>query len=173
MIVGIDIGSSTSPMAVAVLDEGEVVETLTLKQKAKVPFPEFLALVYGFIVGVVSRIQPSLVTVEETYFHGIQYVKNGVKRTMPLKSANQRHQRLIGTIMVACQMSSRTAKVLYVAPTSIKKRITGSGKADKIQVAKALKAKVSNPELITELIEDKRWDETDAIAIALSGLFDI
>ena len=92
---------------------------------------------------------------------------------MPLKSANQRHQRLIGTVVCGLVHSVRNMEIVMIAPTSIKKRVGGSGKSDKIQVAKGASSIVSNGDMVIDLIGEKRFDETDAIAIALAGFMEV
>lgn len=56
--------------------------------------------------------------------------------------------------------------------TTIKKVVGGTGRADKEQVAQGiLKLLPKEREYIQELIDRKLWDQTDAIAIALTGYY--
>lgn len=61
------------------------------------------------------------------------------------------------------------ADIREVQNTTVKKYAGNSGKADKLQIAEALKEKLpASKELLQELIDNGRWDEVDAIGIAWS-----
>lgn len=81
-------------------------------------------------------------------------------------------QRLIGAYI---SRVPDEAEVIEIANTKIKQFIGGTGKAEKEDVAEGVINWFANKNkysvaYVERLLEQKRWDEVDAIAIAISGV---
>lgn len=83
--------------------------------------------------------------VEETYFRG---------------AFNKIHQRMLGIL------DYEIGLIDTIAPKSVKKQVTGSGNADKKQMAKSVRQKLSKEE--KKLVNFKDEDMVDAVAIGLA-----
>lgn len=75
-------------------------------------------------------------------------------------------QRLVGAIML---ITPNEIPVDFAHNLQTKMFITGSGKAEKHEVAEGLKKFFPKSRLLIDLIDSKRYDALDAIAIALAG----
>jgi Holliday junction resolvasome RuvABC endonuclease subunit len=85
--------------------------------------------------------------------------------------SGQSLQRLIGALMAASPDSS---KIVEVANTVVKQVIGGSGRSEKEELANGLhayfiKKNKSSAEQVLELKFAQKWDELDALAIAVAG----
>ncbi len=162
---GIDTGSSTSKFVIAVLDDNRIVALIPFKQGKEESFSHYLGTVYHKMTDAMAAHCPEKVFVEETYYHG----KKIGGKFVPLMSANKRHQRIMGVLMLAVDYYSENMESGFIAPTSVKLGVAGSGKAEKTAVANALLTIVDNPGIIQQLIKEEEFDETDAIAVGIAG----
>lgn len=129
-ILGIDPGLQVtgygvlevSPVKVRVLEAG-VVRSAT-GSRAKTDMAERLALLYTGIVEVIEQFRPSAAAVEQLYAH----------YEHPRTAILMGHAR--GVILLACGL--REVPVTSYNATAIKKRITGSGHATKVQMQHAM-----------------------------------
>jgi len=147
MIISVDPGMSTSGSGITVYNEKTktvVFSKYLPPSKGKAQDTLFVRL--KEIVRTVEdqlRSHPgAIVVVEETFYQGL---------------ANRLHQRMIGVLMYHFDIQT-------LAPTSIKKYVTGSGRADKKEVADACRA------LVDEdcKIDWENVDITDSIGIAVA-----
>lgn len=99
---------------------------------------------------IISKYNPNVLAIEETFVNNnpISSLKLGVVRG----------------IFFSCAMCN-SLKIAEFKPNEIKKAITGNGKADKQQVAYMIK-------MLLPKINPKTSDESDAIAIALTCVFE-
>jgi hypothetical protein len=79
-------------------------------------------------------------------------------------TANINMQRMLGVFEWLTGGRAR-----FINPSAVK-RWMGGGKLEKQEVAKATLAHLSEPEkkIVEELILESRWNETDAVAVALA-----
>lgn len=117
-----------------------------LKGKSAAPRVEQrLAILDEFIENAMVMFAPQMVVIEEGFARG--------------RNATKALDQARGVLMAIA--STFGAEVMMFAPTSVKKAVTGSGKADKKEVAEAaslyLKADLSR---LSE-------DETDAVAVGI------
>lgn len=88
---------------------------------------------------------------------------------MLLGRNNNGMQRLLGMIEYICHINMIPLEMIH--PMTVKKRM-GAASGAKIDLALAVGQFLpeADQELLAELINEERWDETDAIAIGLCGL---
>jgi len=153
---GVDIGTSTSPSAIGIIkieEERCFIECVYPIQPIKYYNKKITRKIIAFVIKVICKQYDDIfITIEEAFLQG---------------KANKSHLMALGAIEDVVDID------LFIAPTSVKKRVTGSGKAEKDELAKKLleypfDRKSKN--IIKKLIKNERWDETDSLAIALCGL---
>ena len=151
--VGFDL--SISSTGVAVIDEGGfIVETLAIKTKPddyRSPggFSDRLVFITDMLMSVLHEYRPAKLAIEAMPFGGVGY---GV----------QDRAQLLG--VVRYRLSTETPEhkdCLYVAPKSLKKKVTGSGNADK----KAMKVAIDT--LFNYDLGLETSDEYDALGLCL------
>ena len=149
-ILGIDIGSKTSRTAFALVIDTwiESINDL-LPQTSKESFNTYLNRLYTTTLVTIKNTKPDFVVIEEAFLQG---------------KANKRFNRAMGVI----QLAIGDIPILFLAPLSIKKLVTGTGKATKQEVAVALKT-LFKGELLPSLIREELWDSIDAIATSVAG----
>lgn len=146
--LGIDPGSYT---AIATLEDSKVVSMDVINLgKYKV---NKVNVYYDWLKVVVDKYAPSVVYCEEPF----------IKFLSAAKSMNKQ----LAIIELVCQQAKIPYK--FINPSVVKKTLTGSGKAEKDVLAGVVSTLVDNPEVVAKLIEDEKFDETDAIAISLAG----
>lgn len=153
IVIGIDPGTKTSPTAFAVLNEKTVLASVQVAYTKGAKSGKLLHDVEQQLILLLETYPVDLVTSEEPFLQGL---------------ANKSMNRLLGVIEKCCW--EQNVELRYISPMSVKKEIGGTGKADKLDLAKAVKRMVSDPDKIDKMIEDEDWDKTDSIAIALTGL---
>lgn len=90
-----------------------------------------------------------------------------IESTVMMGKGGESLQRAIGAMLV---LSPSHREVHHVSNMQIKAFVGGTGKADKREVAEGLKKYFPNCDTIFNLIASSRWDSTDAIAIAVTGM---
>lgn len=151
IILGIDPGTHRlgyAILSVTHLTQLQVLDYGTKELKSNSSFHEALLFVNKSIQSLIRKYSPNLVCVEELFFQ-----KN-------LKTASKVLQ-VKGVILLNCL--EKKIPVVELTATQVKKGISGSGKADKKQIKRAI-------ELIFKLPKQKGLDDSfDAIAIAFVG----
>lgn len=154
-IIGIDPGSQHSGIAYIVgkslypfsPKDFKVIDVFTLSSKEKTPLNKRLSMFHTAVYELLQEFKPNLCALETCFL--------GKNPQSALKLGMVR-----GAIISAIY---RLDIPLYeIAPTKIKKIVTGSGRAKKDEVALALKR------LLSFELGDLSHDASDALAIALS-----
>lgn len=147
LILGIDPGTGkSSPTGIAVVEV----------------FKDKLHLIHtGSVAGTLHEIVDHVATFPHEQLRLETFVMQG--------KAGQLLNRLNGAILYALRRDESS----LIHTMTVKKRIGGTGKADKKQVAKGILKfnwieDAKNE--IRSLIREEKWDQTDAIAIALCAL---
>ena len=152
IIIGIDPGSLNFGYSV-LLQEGGQIRSLdfgVVKPRASAPLPERLFHIFETMEKVFSRNPPSLVSIEEVFYH-----KN-IRSAVILAQS-----RAIGLILA----SRSGAEVSEYSARKIKLSVTGTGSASKEAVQRMICK-------ILHLEEGMRLDASDALATGLCAHFD-
>jgi len=152
-VLAIDPG--TKHMGVALLDNGAIVYCgVKVVENRRSPH-EILRECRRIILRLVTDYQPQVLVVEKTFF-----AKN---RNSALLNVLGDEIKNIG--------KRKGLQVLSFAPSTMKKRICGNGRASKEEVAKVIVSRF--PELKVFLTQDRKWKERfhqnmfDAVALGL------
>ena len=148
--LGIDPGAHS---AVAIMSDNKIVDVISINT-SKIKGTGAKLSHYADQLGILIRYhKPGMIYCEEPY--------------IKFRNASKSMNKLLGCI----ELTAHEFNVLvsFINPSVVKKTITGNGRCDKDILAKALLDIVDNPIVVQQLIDNKMWDETDSIAIALSG----
>ena len=152
-ILAIDPG--TRAMGVALLEEDKLVyHAVKTIKKGKTPH-ETLAEGRKTILRLIDDFQPDVLAVEKTFF------------------ANNRNAAILNVFAdeIKAIGKKKGLEVYGFAPSTVKKFITGNGRASKLEVAKIVIAQY--PELKVYLNQDRKWKENyhlnmfDAVALGI------
>ena len=145
-IIGVDPGSLATGWAVigGRMERPQLIAAGVLRLPTKAPFADRLAALQSGFAALLTEYSPDLSAVEAPFL--------GVSARSALQLAHAR-----GVILAA--LSQATIPVAEYSPAAVKKAVTGSGRADKDQVAFMVARLVG--------VESKSRDLTDAIAVAL------
>ncbi len=155
-ILAIDPG--TRHMGVALLEDGRLIyRDVKVIKKQKTPH-ETLGECRKVVLRLVHDLKPHVVVVEKTFF------------------ANNRNSALLNVLYDDIKAIARRKglKVVYYAPSTVKKFICGHGRASKFQVATVMVARF--PELKVFLTQDRAWKELfhqnmfDAVALGVTAM---
>lgn len=160
IILAIDPGSKTSGTGVAVLnitdkEKPSVLQTYELLPLQNASFPIIAQGIIWNVMLLIQVFKPDVVVVEEPFLQGL---------------ANKRMMKFLGVLEVELSKYDAQLQPVYISPRSVKKIVSGSGKAEKHELANCIISMVKNKRMIIKLIKEKRFDETDAIAIGLAFL---
>lgn len=153
IILGIDPGSRVTGYAllrgrrqptVAPRDL-EIVEAGVFKVDAKLPYIERVGLLHATLFDLLSHFRPQVCVIEKAFF--------GANISSALKLGEIR-----GAFMAACARAE--VAMAEITPAEVKKTVTGNGRAEKSEVAAALKA------LLGVELGNLPLDASDAIAMA-------
>jgi len=144
ILIAIDPGKNAG---VAVFKDGKLIHNTYIVNKSYVPFNEFMDNIMVEVNIHKTKHDVFRMVVEKTFF------KFG--------SANVPHLKTLGVLEYFYNCA-------FIAPTSVKKLVTGSGRASKEEVLNAVFCKLSKYEM-NSLIHD-REDTVDAVAIGLAFL---
>ena len=142
-------------MGIAFLDDGKLIYH-TVKVIAKVGSPQrTLQRARDAVARLIDDLKPDIVAVERTFF------------------SQNRHTALLNVLFDEIRSVARRKRLTFVsyAPSTIKKFISGNGRAGKKQVATIVVSKF--PELKVYLTQDRAWKERfhqnmfDAVALAI------
>ena len=129
----------------------EFVDIGHISNKVSDDYYSKLAKIRQNIEEIITKYKPNFLSIEETFVNNnaLSSLKLGVVRGVFLSVALQYN-----------------LKIMEFKPNEIKKTITGNGKAEKQQVDYMVK-------MLVPKAEPKTLDESDALAIALTGLFNL
>lgn len=147
-ILGIDCGSQLTGYGVIDTDgtRHTLVEAGVIRSKPAETFPQRLAGIAAHLRAVIEKHRPDEAAVEDSF--------HAVNARSSLKLAHVRGVTLL--VMAECGLS-----VGEYPPAKVKAAITGTGKADKQQVAWMLKA------VLGQGTEFATADASDAVAVAI------
>jgi Holliday junction resolvasome RuvABC endonuclease subunit len=151
-IIGIDPGNSAT--AIAVLKPVnmlfEPVGTYKIEGCSFIDHPFNRTIMADTLRIIVDRFPDNVVYIENPILKG---------------AANNYMMKLIGVIETRVNIHKR------ISPSTVKRVIGGHGASEKDVVAAGVMTKIVGPSKVTikKLIENQRFDETDAIAIAMCG----
>ena len=166
--LGIDPGMKTSPISFCIIevdDKKYAIKSLYSVQPSKYILNKCMREIIACTAEqIVQPYKKLFTTIEEPFLKG---------------PANKIMNKLIGALERVLEID------YFIAPTSVKKKITESGKATKEELARKLleypfdiKSKNTIKKLIEKELsipkkkEDEGWDETDAIAITITGILE-
>ena len=150
--IGIDPGLAMTGFGVveALPRGGRACDWGAIRTEANCPMPDRLRTIYEVLKGLLEKWKPNLLVLEEVF----------VLKQFP-KAAIQLGE-VIGVIYLAAQ--EMDVPVVEVRPTEVKSALTGSGRADKEQMKKAIRQilRIESPLNSSHA--------GDALALALTGL---
>ena len=136
-ILGIDPGLSLTGYGCVELWPGEaeprLAEAGVLRLKSRAPMAYRLAQLYDDLTALLDELQPRVMVVEQLFSH-YRHVRTSILMG---------HAR--GVVLLAGQ--TREVIIDELAPTEVKKAITGNGHATKVQVQQAIKCQCRLDEL--------------------------
>ncbi len=148
-VLGIDPGLAKTGYAVIESNKGEfqILASGVIKTSTSDSLATRIHIIHNNLFNIITQYRPNFASIEETY------VNNNYSSS--LKLAHARASAILAVMNSGLEITEMSAK-------TIKKTITGSGSADKIQVEK----------MINLMLGGKRNfesnDESDAIAIAIA-----
>lgn len=142
---GFDLSLSCSGIAIIDIDSLEPRLITSIETDPKQNHGERLYEQYNFIGKVVNVFKPEKI-----------YIEKGFSRHAV---ATQAIFKMVGCV----NMLLKEYEPVYLAPTTVKKNITGNGRAKKDELREALESKFPNTTF-------KNEDESDALGVAITGL---
>lgn len=152
-VLGIDPGLQNTGWAIIdhiKHDIFSVTEYGSIKTSAQTDINDRLLFIFKEVSSIVARFSPNSAAIENTY------VNSNFNTSLLLSQA--RAAAIIGA-------TSAGVKIVPYPATTVKKTISGNGKADKAQISKMLQLLLPN---FTGTLDK---DATDAIALALCHLY--
>ena len=149
--LGVDSGSLTTGYGI-VLAQGNVHRALdygAIRNDAKTPHPERLALIFRRLRDLIRQFRPDLLALEGVF------VSQNIQSALKLGQVR-------GAVMVAA--AEEGVPVVELAPNAVKAAVTGHGHAEKAQVQFMVKAILGLPSI------PKPHDAADALALAICAL---
>ncbi|MBL6785486.1 MAG: crossover junction endodeoxyribonuclease RuvC [Rickettsiales bacterium] len=148
-IIGVDPALTKSGWAIIdkVSNQNNYIASGIIKTNSSDPLPVRLKFIFQAIEAILNEYEPDIAAIEETF------VNKNAATSLKLGCAR-------GAIISA--IAIQDLKVFEFTPKFIKKSLTGSGAADKMQMLKMIS-------LIMPKAQIKYDDEADAIAIALAA----
>lgn len=146
-VLGVDPGTLATGWGV-VRSDGRtltLVATGVIRTKPADPLWDRLAQIHGVIAGLAAEHRPAALALEQCF------VSKNVQSALKLGHAR-------GVIMVAARATG--AEVFEYAPSQVKSAVTGSGKAEKHQVAEMIR-------ILLKLDKAPPADASDALAAAI------
>ena len=148
-VLGVDPGLNVTGYGVLEVGSGgpRLCEAGVVRGRTRNSLPARVEEIHRGVTDVITALQPSAMALEELYSH--------IKR--PRTSILMGHAR--GVICLAAAQAG--IPVIHYSATQVKKILTGSGRAPKEQIQRAVQRELSLPEL------PEPNDVADALAIAL------
>lgn len=150
-VLGIDPGVSETGWAVLGPDAQSptLLACGLIRTSAKTPLPERLCAIYGALAAVIAEHKPGSVAVEEMFFLGAAPTIRGTLQAR-------------GVIILAAAQARRS--IAEYNPKTVKLTLTGSGRADKAQMQRAVQKVLKLAKKLTPN------DVADAAAVAICHL---
>jgi crossover junction endodeoxyribonuclease RuvC len=147
-ILGLDPGSRICGYGVIDETAGELayVECGVLTAPEERPMEDRLGEIARGLREVIGELAPAMVAVEDVFSH------QNVRSALALAQAR-------GMVLAVCGLAG--LRVASYSPASVKKAVSGSGRADKDQIARMVQALIGLRSL-------PRADATDALAVAIT-----
>jgi crossover junction endodeoxyribonuclease RuvC len=151
-VLGIDPGLNRTGYAVVVRDgrRGRLIEAGVIRTNRDRSLSDRLCEIADGLREVIAECDPRLVAAEQAFVHG-----RNVRSSVMIAHAR-------GAILLVA--AERHLPVLHLAPTEVKRLLTGSGRATKEQVQDAIRCELGLPQRL------EPNDVSDAAAIALCVL---
>jgi len=146
IIVGIDPG--VQHIGIAIFDILNPQNIITMEYSLEKKKSAYFLLYMFFIEDVIDTYKPSYVVIEKPFF------------TPKTLANNIRTLEVIGIIKTACQTPEVIIPTTELSPCTIKKRITGTGKAKKDDVIKSVRKHYPNTSFSSHT--------ADALSVALT-----
>lgn len=150
VILGVDPGSIRTGYGAIATDgrRHRLVEMGVFSPPPKASLPERLRVLHQAVAGVIHRLSPDLLAVEDV-FH----------------ARNARSALILGHVRGVVVLAGAEAglEVAAFSPASVKSHVTGYGRAEKAQVALMVSRLLALPR------DEPPGDATDALAVALCG----
>jgi crossover junction endodeoxyribonuclease RuvC len=151
-VLGIDPGTAATGFAVLEAKSGtpgRLIECGVIRTRAKFPMSRRLEVIYDGVTELIARYRPATVAVETAF------LKSNVRTTVTLGQAR-------GMVLLAATKAG--VEIAEFPPATVKKSVSGTGGANKTQVAYMVQR-------LLRLREAPRPDDAaDACAIALTFL---
>lgn len=168
--VGIDQGVANCGFSVVKLQEDDEVEVLvsgTIITKSDYPLPQRMLILFTEISKLVEEYQPDIIGCEKLFFNPHQ--KDGKTKGGRNKSASIVYTN-IATGLLYLIAGQHNLPLKEFVPGTVKKFLTGNGRAEKEEVEEAVIEAVLNnkTEISSETL--KTSHESDAIAIGITSV---
>lgn len=160
--VGIDQGIANCGYSIVKLHEDDSLSLLksgSIVTSSNMPLPDRIALLYRLLIGLVDVYQPSVIGCEKLFFNPKQKQLNYSRN----KSASIVSTNMATGILYLIAGQKQISLYEFV-PTTIKKYVTGSGKATKEDVESAML------NIFPHQLNIKNSHEADAIAIGVTAV---
>lgn len=160
LVLGIDPGTATTGFGlVQMTDDGYHVVDFGLIETAKESLPEIrLAEIYAQLLVILAKHKPDILVIEKVFF------ANNAKTAIRVGQAQ-------GVMLLSA--ATVNIPVAEYAPGTIKKLITGDGRADKKQVQQSIR-KYLGAKVRSKAHKKTHFDNAaDALAVAMCHVFSI
>ena len=149
-VIGIDPGSIITGYGIVEQGPGSIrhLDNGIIAPGEGLPFPKRLHAIHQGVVALIERHRPTAVAIENVF------VARNARSSLLLGHAR-------GVAMLAA--SAAGISVVEYTPSQVKLAVTGSGRADKGQIQRMVRAILGLPEVAAE-------DASDALAIAICHL---
>ncbi|HEX6985336.1 MAG TPA: crossover junction endodeoxyribonuclease RuvC [Planctomycetaceae bacterium] len=151
-VLGIDPGLNRTGYAVVARDGrgGRLIEGGVIRTDREAPLADRLGEIAEGLREVIAEHRPGLMAVEQAFAHG-----RNLRSSVMIAHAR-------GAILLVA--AEHRLPVLHLAPTEVKRLLTGSGRATKEQVQDAIRSELRLPQVL------EPNDVADASAVALCVL---
>lgn len=149
-VIGIDPGSIITGYGIVEQGPGSIrhLDNGIIAPGERLPFPKRLHAIFQGVEALIERHRPDVVVIENVF------VAKNARSSLLLGHAR-------GVAMLAASAAGIT--VVEYTPSQVKLAVTGSGRADKGQIQRMVRAILGLPEIASE-------DASDALAIAICHL---
>lgn len=159
IILGIDQGLANIGYAIISTEPNlELLEHGIIKTKPDPVFGRRLLLIESKLLEVIEKYKPDLICTEALFCNKAQ--SSGRNKSAAIVQTN------MATAVIFMLGAEKNIPIRQFVPISVKKQVTGSGKATKEEVEDAIKQHFKD-------VIIKKDHESDAIAIALTGHFSV
>jgi crossover junction endodeoxyribonuclease RuvC len=168
--VGIDQGVANCGFSVVKLREDNELEVLvsgTIVTKSDYPLPQRMLILFNEISKLVEEYQSDIIGCEKLFFNPNQ--KDGKKKGGRNKSASIVYTNM-ATGLLYLIAGQKNVPLKEFVPGTVKKALTGNGRAEKEAVEEAVIEAVLNSKIEISSETLKTSHESDAIAIGITAV---